>query len=102
MLPRSGNALKKGWIIPNSPGLIDEDYKGEWGVILTWLPHPGVTFPVGTTPRLEIKAGDKVAQGLLIPYIEQEWTGVDSLPDPDSDRVGGFGSTDKGEPHVKS
>ena len=32
--PRSGLALKNGIVLPNSPGTIDEDYRGELQVIL--------------------------------------------------------------------
>ena len=32
--PRSGLALKNGIMLPNSPGTIDEDYRGELGVIV--------------------------------------------------------------------
>ncbi|MFT9145077.1 MAG: dUTP diphosphatase, partial [Acetobacter orientalis] len=32
--PRSGLALKHGILLPNSPGTIDEDYRGEVGVIM--------------------------------------------------------------------
>lgn len=33
--PRSGNSLKKGLAISNSPGTVDEDYTGEIGIIIT-------------------------------------------------------------------
>lgn len=52
VLPRSGNAIKKGLTVLNAPGLIDEDYRGEIGVILINLSQEAVT----------INDGDAIAQ----------------------------------------
>lgn len=108
VLPRSGNAIKKGFIIPNSPGLIDEDYRGEPKGIFTYIPHPseastfnrvteGIT---GLLPKMEsipsfieLKRGDKMAQLMLIKYEHQEWEVVSELPATGRGK-GGFGSTD--------
>lgn len=108
VLPRSGNAIKKGFIIPNSPGLIDEDYRGEPMGIFTYLPHPSNSVKsvpvedgiVGLIPQtekvpstIELKKGDKMAQVMLIKYENQEWEIVNELPETRRGR-GGFGSTD--------
>ena len=50
--PRSGLALKHGITVPNTPGTIDSDYRGELKVILINL---------GTEP-FAIARGDRVAQ----------------------------------------
>lgn len=52
VMPRSGNALKKGLTVLNTPGLIDEDYRGEIGVILINL----------GLEEVEINDGDAIAQ----------------------------------------
>jgi dUTP pyrophosphatase len=50
--PRSGNSLKKGILVANSPGTIDSDYRGEIGVIL-----------LNATPHLNsVKKGSRIAQ----------------------------------------
>ncbi len=50
--PRSGLALKHGISIVNSPGTVDEDYRGDIGVILINLSNDPFT----------IKKGDRIAQ----------------------------------------
>jgi dUTP pyrophosphatase len=89
VLPRSGNSLRRKIIIPNSPGLIDEDYRGHLQVILTWIPPDGEAHPGAHT---EIKKGDRIAQAVLIPYVEQSWVQKSELPSTDRG-TGGFGST---------
>jgi dUTP pyrophosphatase len=107
VLPRSGNSLKKQIIVPNSPGLIDEDYRGHLQVILTWIPHPGdswrytkqkdgtllgrwAKYRNGVTTK--ITKGDRIAQAVLLPYVQQEWLQWAMLP-PTTRGVAGFGST---------
>ena len=53
--PRSGLALKHGVTVLNSPGTVDADYRGEIKVIL--INHGKLAF--------KIKAGDRIAQGLV-------------------------------------
>lgn len=89
VLPRSGNALKKNLLIPNSPGLVDEDYRGHLGVILTFAPSPqGFMYDV----RYTVERGDRIAQAVLVRYEEQEWEKVNELPETARGR-NGFGST---------
>lgn len=52
VMPRSGNAWKKGITVLNTPGLIDEDYRGEIGVILINL----------GMEEVEVNDGDAIAQ----------------------------------------
>jgi dUTP pyrophosphatase len=80
--PRSGLALKHGISVPNTPGTIDSDYRGELKVIL--INH-------GTEP-FEIARGDRVAQLVLAPVVRASWEEVSGLPET-SRGAGGFGST---------
>ena len=95
ILPRSGNALKKGIIIPNSPGLIDEDYRGHAATIMMWIPDPALNEPEDAGRFFIVKSGDRIAQALLIEYRIQQWEIVDELSTTGRGR-GGFGSTDTG------
>jgi dUTP pyrophosphatase len=80
--PRSGLALKFGITVPNTPGTIDSDYRGELKVIL--INHGHDPF--------EIRRGDRVAQLVLAPVIRASWLKVDEL-DETQRGEGGFGST---------
>src|SRR6478672_6165721 len=80
--PRSGLALKHGISVPNSPGTIDSDYRGELKVIL--INHGAEPFA--------IHRGDRVAQLVLAPVVRVAWDEVDALDETDRGG-GGFGST---------
>lgn len=80
--PRSGLALKHGITVPNTPGTIDSDYRGELKVIL--INH-------GTEP-FAIQRGDRVAQLVLAPVVQAAWEEVTELDATDRGE-GGFGST---------
>lgn len=80
--PRSGLALRHGITVPNTPGTIDSDYRGELKVIL--INH-------GTTP-FEVVRGDRIAQLVLAPVTRASWLEADSLDQTDRGE-GGFGST---------
>ncbi len=80
--PRSGLALKHGISVPNTPGTIDSDYRGELKVILINL---------GSEPFV-IARGDRVAQLVLAPVVQAAWDEVDEL-DATERGEGGFGST---------
>lgn len=80
--PRSGLALKHGITVPNTPGTIDSDYRGELKVIL--INHGGEPF--------EIRRGDRVAQLVLAPVTRAGWLEVEELDDT-ARGAGGFGST---------
>jgi len=84
VLPRSGNALKHGLTVVNSPGLIDAAYRGEIKVVL-----------LNTDPHepFHVHRGDRIAQ-LVVQRVEQvQWQVVDALAG--DDRGGGFGHTGK-------
>ncbi len=80
--PRSGLALKKGISIPNAPGTVDSDYRGEVRVILVNL---------GAEP-FEIRRGDRIAQMVIAPVTQALFRPVDFL-DGTKRGSGGFGST---------
>ena len=82
--PRSGLALKHGIILPNSPGTIDSDYRGELKVILMNL---------GDEPFM-VRAGDRIAQLVVGKVAEAEWEEVAEL-DGTRRSEGGFGHTGK-------
>lgn len=80
--PRSGFALKHGVTVPNTPGTIDSDYRGELKVIMINL--GAETF--------SIRRGDRVAQLVLAPVTQASWLEVEEL-DETARGAGGFGST---------
>lgn len=73
---------KKGIIVPNGPGIIDSDYRGDIRVLLLNL--SGQPF--------EIKRGDRIAQWLLEKNLQYSWQVVDNLNSTDRDPAG-FGTT---------
>ncbi|MEO0062129.1 MAG: hypothetical protein RLZZ08_689 [Pseudomonadota bacterium] len=80
--PRSGLALKHGITVPNTPGTIDSDYRGELKVIL--INHGAEPFA--------IERGDRIAQLVLAPVTQAAWAEVAAL-DETARGTGGFGST---------
>jgi dUTP pyrophosphatase len=80
--PRSGLALRHGITLANTPGTIDEDYRGEIGVIV---------LNTGADAFL-VERGTRIAQAILAPVSRAEWREVDSL-DVTARDSGGFGST---------
>lgn len=80
--PRSGLALKHGITVPNTPGTIDSDYRGELKVILINL---------GADP-FPVHRGDRIAQLVLAQVTRAAWVAVDEL-DETVRGSGGFGST---------
>jgi dUTP pyrophosphatase len=80
--PRSGLSLKSGLSIPNSPGTIDSDYRGEIKVIVANL----------SNDLVEIKDGDRIAQMVIANYERAEWNVATNLDETERGS-GGFGST---------
>ncbi|MXO63376.1 dUTP diphosphatase [Qipengyuania oceanensis] len=80
--PRSGLALKHGITVPNTPGTIDSDYRGELKVIL--INHGDDSFAIAR--------GDRVAQLVLAPVVQARWNEVEELAETERG-AGGFGST---------
>ena len=80
--PRSGLALKHGISVPNTPGTIDSDYRGELKLIL--INHGAEAFAIAR--------GDRIAQLVLAPVTRAAWDEVAEL-DETTRGTGGFGST---------
>ena len=80
--PRSGLAAKNAILVPNSPGTIDADYRGEVKVLL---------LNAGTS-TFAVTRGMRIAQMLIVPLPRVQWKEVDELP-PTERGAGGFGST---------
>ncbi len=83
--PRSGLALRHGISLPNSPGTIDSDYRGEIQVILA--NQGGEPFTV--------TRGMRIAQMVVAPVTRVAWAEADVLADT-TRGAGGFGSTGTG------
>lgn len=82
VLPRSGLADRHGLGVVNGPGLVDAGYRGEIRVLL--INH-------GAKP-VELSRGERIAQLVVVPVVDQELVEVDELPGSDRG-AGGFGST---------
>jgi dUTP pyrophosphatase len=80
--PRSGLALRHGITLPNTPGTIDEDYRGEIGVIILNAGRDAFV----------IERGARIAQAVLAPVSRAMWQEVETL-DATARDAGGFGST---------
>lgn len=79
---RSGLAAKHGIQVLNAPGVIDSDYRGEIGVILHNTGDNNVIF----------RAGDRIAQLMIVPVLSVDWVSVGELSETDRGNSG-FGST---------
>jgi dUTP pyrophosphatase len=80
--PRSGLALHHGIVLPNAPGTIDSDYRGEVKVILQNTGHESFV----------VKRGERIAQLVFAPVERIAWREVAAL-DPTNRGGGGFGHT---------
>lgn len=85
--PRSGLALRHGITLPNTPGTIDEDYRGEVQIIV---------LNAGDAPFV-VERGMRIAQAVLAPVVRFVWHEVETL-DETSRAAGGFGSTGIAQP----
>jgi dUTP pyrophosphatase len=83
VLPRSGLASKHGLTLANAPGLIDAGYRGE---VICSVVNLDLDEPV------EIRAGDRIAQLVIVAVSSVEPAWADDLPESGRGQ-GGFGST---------
>ena len=80
--PRSGLAFKHGISVPNTPGTIDSDYRGELKILL--INHGTESFA--------IRRGDRIAQLVPAAVTLASFDEVEELDDTHRG-AGGFGST---------
>ena len=80
--PRSGLALRHGVTVLNTPGTIDEGYRGEVGVIL--INHGREPF--------DVTVGARIAQLVVMPRLSIDVVDVDALTETERG-AGGFGSS---------
>ncbi len=82
---RSSTPKKKGLLTPHGIGIIDHDYCG---------PEDEIKVQVYnfTDEAVEVKRGEKIAQGLFVRVDKFVWKEVDAMAWPSR---GGFGSTDR-------
>ncbi len=80
--PRSGLSTKHGISIPNAPGTIDSDYRGEMFIALINLSKQAYT----------VKHGDRIAQMVIAPVAHAAVREVEYLEDTARGQ-NGFGST---------
>ncbi|EMY79760.1 dUTP diphosphatase [Leptospira weilii serovar Ranarum str. ICFT] len=81
--PRSGFSTKNRILIPNSPGTIDSDYRGELMIPLLNL---------GESPFV-VEHGMRIAQLLIRETWYAEWESVSEFTDRTERGANGFGST---------
>lgn len=82
IFPRSGIATKRGLRPANCVGVCDSDYRGEYIVAV----HND------TNESQIIEPQERIAQMILMPYIEMNFNEVDALSDTERGD-GGFGSS---------
>jgi len=106
LVPRS-SLTKTNWVLTNSPGQGDYDYRDEYQMRFTCIPSwvnyasSGYTHlsntPVGEYELgyddFPYEIGDRVGQVFLTKVEDVDWYEVEELNDPESNRDGGFGST---------
>lgn len=96
--PRSGMSLKTKLRVANSPGTVDADYRGEVSIIAENIDsaheHSFMRYSLEhhSSQVIEIKKGDRIAQGVICPIIQAKFEVVEDLSSTDRGE-GGFGST---------
>lgn len=80
---RSSTPLKKGLIVANGVGVLDSDYCGPTDELKVQVMNV-------TSAPVTVKAGDRIAQGIVMPYARVELEDGDGASSPSR---GGFGST---------
>jgi len=81
---RSSTPLKRGLMVANGVGVIDEDYCGATDEVKIQV----LNF---TSQPVRVRKGDRIAQGLFIPVARAEWH--ESEGDLRQGSRGGFGAT---------
>jgi dUTP pyrophosphatase len=80
---RSSTPLKRGLVVANGVGVVDSDYSG---------PNDEIKVQVLNVTRepVTVRRGDRLAQGVIMPFVRAEWDERSAADAPDR---GGFGST---------
>ena len=81
---RSSTPLKRGLMVANGVGVIDQDYCGATDEVKIQV----LNF---TAEPVRVGKGDRIAQGLFIPVARAEWRESDG--DLREGSRGGFGAT---------
>ncbi|MDB5057595.1 MAG: dUTP diphosphatase [Chloroflexi bacterium] len=80
---RSSTPRRKGLSVPHGVGVIDQDYSGDGDEILC-------QFYNFTDHVVQVRRGERIAQGIFVRVDRADWDEVDNLSAPTR---GGFGST---------
>jgi dUTP pyrophosphatase len=80
---RSSTPLKRGLMVANGVGVVDSDYSGPTDEIKIEV------YNFTATP-VEVRRGDRLAQGVIVPFVRAEWVEGDGPAGPSR---GGFGAT---------
>jgi dUTP pyrophosphatase len=80
---RSSTPLKRGLVVANGVGVVDPDYCGPTDEIRIQVLNV-------TQAPVDIRRGDRLAQGIILPFVRAEW---DERGTPECPARGGFGST---------
>jgi dUTP pyrophosphatase len=83
IVARSSLPLKKKLIVANGVGVVDSDYRGPTDEVNVEVMNVSTTDAV-------IEAGERIAQGLIVPVVRVMWEEVEASTGPSR---GGFGST---------
>jgi dUTP pyrophosphatase len=84
LAPRGSMFRKKGLLMPNSVGIIDQDYCGDSDEIMLQV------YNITNKPVI-ISKGEKLGQGIFVKIKKVEWEETDKSM---GENRGGFGSTD--------
>jgi dUTP pyrophosphatase len=79
---RSSTAKRKGLLIPNGVGVIDQDYCGEGDELM-------VSVYNFRHEAVSVLRGERIAQGIFVPIVRVSWNEVERV----GSGRGGFGST---------
>ena len=79
---RSSTPRRKGLLIPNGVGIIDQDYCGEGDELMVQV----LNF---REEAVTVTRGERIAQGIFIPIMRVKWNEVSEM----GQGRGGFGST---------
>lgn len=80
---RSSTPLKRGLVVANGVGVLDSDYSGPTDELKIQLMNV-------TAAPVDVKRGDRLAQGVIMPFVRAEFEEIAAASGPDR---GGFGST---------